>query len=227
MTTREGLRTHRTLIASRSLLAAAAGVVPVPIIDDILASLARAHMLRQIADARQVDVTRDALAVLSDEPQASRTRHAATTGITLVALRKAWRKMFLLLAVTRRGEEFAHSFELGTLFDHYCTRHHVGAAVDGDLAARLRQAFDRVGTQVRKEAALAAGRSLTIRRRPGRELPQNAEPPRSIAPSNESLLAKARRVLDEDVGGLGDAYVRALIAAFDREWEQHKAGAAP
>src|SRR5690349_12961350 len=99
---------NRGLVVSRSLLAAAAGILPVPVMDDVVASLLRARMLRRIAEARQVDIDRDALAILSDEPQVSRLRHMALTGVTLIALRKAWRKMFLLLAVGRRGEEFAH-----------------------------------------------------------------------------------------------------------------------
>src|SRR5262249_9560778 len=112
---------NRGLVVSRSLLAAAAGILPGPGMDDVVAPFLRGRMLRRIADARQVDVSRDALAILADEPQVSRLRHMALTGLTLIALRKAWRKMFLLLAIGRRGAEFAHSFELGTLFDHYCT----------------------------------------------------------------------------------------------------------
>ena len=200
---------NRGLVVSRSLLAAAAGILPVPVMDDVVASLLRARMLRRIADARQVDVSRDALAILADEPQVSRLRHMALTGITLIALRKAWRKMFLLLAIGRRGEEFAHSFELGTLFDHYCTRHHVGPGVDAELAAKLRATFDQIGKSVRRSLIrpqVAAG--ALVRRQ------------QSVMRGEESLLTKTRRVIDEELGAAGDAYATALRHEFDKAWKR-------
>ena len=200
---------NRGLVVSRSLLAAAAGILPVPVMDDVVASLLRARMLKHIAEVRQVDINRDALAILSDEPQVSRLRHMALTGVTLIALRKAWRKMFLLLAVGRRGEEFAHSFELGTMFDHYCTRHHVGPAVDAELAAKLRATFDQVGKSVRKSLvrpSVAAGALVRKEKAP-------------IA-QTESLLGKTRRVIDEELGAAGDAYANALREAFDQAWKR-------
>jgi hypothetical protein len=201
---------NRGLVVSRSILAAAAGILPVPVMDDIVASLLRARMLRRIADARQVDINRDALAILSDEPQVSRLRHMALTGITLIALRKAWRKMFLLLAVGRRGEEFAHTFELGTLFDHYCTRHQVGPAVDAEMAAKLRATFDQVGTQVRRSLVRPSVAAGALVKREREVMPREGE----------SLLSKTRRVLDEELGAAGDAYANGLRDAFDKVWKR-------
>jgi hypothetical protein len=201
---------NRGLVVSRSILAAAAGILPVPVMDDIVASLLRARMLRRIADARQVDVNRDALAILSDEPQVSRLRHMALTGVTLIALRKAWRKMFLLLAVGRRGEEFAHSFELGTLFDHYCTRHHVGPAVDAEMAARLHATIDQVGGSVRKHLVRPSVAAGALQKREREVVPRQGE----------SLLTKTRRVIDEELGAAGDAYANALREAFDKAWKR-------
>lgn len=211
------------LVISRSLLAAAAGVVPVPVLDDLVASFVRARMLRQLAERRQVDLTRDALAILSDEPQASRLRHFAVTGVTLIALRKAWRKLFVLLAAGRRAEEVAHCFELGMLFDHYCARHHVGPALDAERAAKLRAAFDAVGQKVRREAAVAAAR---------RALARGARPPEGdqalerredfrlpVRPERENLFQKIARVLDEELAATGGPYLDALVVAFDATWK--------
>jgi hypothetical protein len=201
---------NRGLVVSRSILAAAAGILPVPVMDDVVASLLRARMLRTIAEVRQVDINRDALAILSDEPQVSRLRHMALTGVTLIALRKAWRKMFLLLAVGRRGGEFAHSFELGTLFDHYCMRHHVGPAVDAELAAKLRATFDQIGGSVRKHLVRPSVAAGALQKRPREVLPREGE----------SLLGKTRRVIDEELGAAGDAYANALREAFDKAWKR-------
>src|SRR5262249_17703379 len=208
----EHLRASRTLIVTRALPAAAAGVVPVPVLDDALAAFVRAHLLRTIADRRQVDMTREALIVLSDEPQMSRLSHMTMTGLTLLALRKAWRKLFLLLAITRRGSEFAHCFELGTLFDHYCARHHVGAAVDTEAALKLRNTVDAVRKRTRRDALFAAFRRATGRR----ALVLAGEP------SAETLAEKASRVFSEEMDGGGAGYVESLVAAFDGTWIRPK-----
>ena len=67
-------------------------------------------------------------------------RNVTLTAATLIALKLAWRKFFALLAIGRRAEEMATSYQLGMVFDHYCAKVHVGAGVDrdagGDAARR-------------------------------------------------------------------------------------------
>jgi hypothetical protein len=169
-------------------------------------------MLREIAERRQVDVTRDAIAILADERETSRLQHAAMTGITLIALRKAWRKLFVLMALSRRVGEFAHAFELGMLFDHYCQNHHVGAALDAEAAQLLRKAIDEVGPTARRQLILAAARQAL-----GGSAPEVALATVGDGEA-ETLLAKTRRVI---TGGLGEGhggYRGALTAAFDARW---------
>ncbi len=139
----EHLKAHRRLILERSVLAGVVGLVPVPLIDDLLTGLVRGRMVRRLAEERKVDLTPSAVLILAEERQATMARNATLTAISLVALRYAWRKVFVALALSRRAEEMAHTFQIGTLFDHYCARHHVGAAVKGAEAARLRYAMEQ------------------------------------------------------------------------------------
>jgi len=79
--------------------------------------------------------------LLGDPREGNGVRNATLTAATLIALKLAWRKFFALLALGRRADEMATSYQLGMLFDHYCAKVHVGAAVDRQQAAFLRQAI--------------------------------------------------------------------------------------
>jgi hypothetical protein len=132
---------NRRLIIRRSLLATAVGgVVPIPVMDDYLAGRVRAGMLMQIADRRKVDLVPSAAELLADPREGTAARNATMTAATLLALKLAWRKFFVLLGAGRRAEEMATTFQVGTLFDHFCAKTHVGAGVDRAAAARIRVA---------------------------------------------------------------------------------------
>ena len=60
------LSEHRRLIVVRSLAAGLAGMTPLPVLDDYLAAVIRRGTLRRIAEARQVDVSPEALRAVSD-----------------------------------------------------------------------------------------------------------------------------------------------------------------
>ena len=99
--------------------------------------------------------------------------NATLTAATLLALKLAWRKFFALLAIGRRADDMATSFQLGMLFDHYCAKVHVGAGIDRVQAAALRQAIFGALSESERQALVAAfregGRVL------GRSLPGGAE----------------------------------------------------
>jgi hypothetical protein len=215
----EHLQAHRRLVVTRALLAAAAGFVPVPVVDDLVVARVRVGLLAAIANGRRVDLSGDALLILGDEPQVSRLKHTAITGLTLVALRRAWRKVFVLLAVLRRSDEFAHTFELGTLFDHYCVRHHVGPAIDAAAAQKLRETILAVGRSSRRDTLRgmleAAARAAVGRMR----WPSPSDVAETDPPLPERFLHKVSRVFSEEFGGRGDAYVRSLIGTFDQAWQ--------
>ena len=136
------LAANRPLIIRRSLLASAVGgVVPIPVMDDYLAGRVRAGMLMRIADRRRVDLAPSSAELLADPREGTSARNATMTAATLVALKLAWRKFFILVGVGRRAEEMATTFQVGTLFDHFCATLHVGAGLDRATAARLRGAI--------------------------------------------------------------------------------------
>ena len=132
---------NRSLIVRRSLLATAVGgVMPIPVMDDYLAGRVRAGMLMQLSDRRKVDLAPSAAELLADPREGTAARNATMTAATLLALKLAWRKFFVVLGAGRRAEEMATSFQVGTLFDHFCAKTHVGAGVDRPGALRIRAA---------------------------------------------------------------------------------------
>jgi hypothetical protein len=136
------LTANRSLIVRRSLLATAVGgVVPLPVMDDYLAGRVRAGMLMQIAERRQVDLAASSAELLADPREGTAARHATMTAATLLALKLAWRKFFLVLGAGRRAEEMTTTFQVGTLFDHFCAKLHVGAGLDRATAIRIRAAI--------------------------------------------------------------------------------------
>ena len=85
-------------------------------------------------------------------------RNATLTAATLLALKLAWRKFFALLAIGRRADDMATSFQLGMLFDHYCAKVHVGAAVDRSQAMALREAIFGALSESERQAFVVAFR---------------------------------------------------------------------
>jgi len=81
------LKVHRRLILERSILAGVVGLVPVPILDDLLTGLVRGRLVRRLAEERQVDLTPSAVLILAEERQATMARNATLTAVSLLALR--------------------------------------------------------------------------------------------------------------------------------------------
>ena len=122
------LAENRRLIVRRALLATAVGgVIPIPVLDDYFAGrCARACSSRSRSGVGSI--SRQASAdLLGDPREGNAVRNATLTAATLLALKLAWRKFFALLAIGRRAEDMATSFQLGMVFDHYCAKLHVGA----------------------------------------------------------------------------------------------------
>src|SRR5262249_42725968 len=83
---------------------------------------------------------------------------ATLTAVTLIAFKFAWRKIFAVLAVGRRAEEMASTFQLGTLFDHYCAKLHVGAGIDRAQATQLRAVIPATLAETERGALVTAVR---------------------------------------------------------------------
>jgi hypothetical protein len=203
----EHLAIHRRLILFRSLISGAAGLVPVPYLDDLLAAQVRAGLVRRIADLRRVDVDRNAVSELAT-PSGSRVLHAAGMGALLLGgAQRVWRRVAASLLVVRRADEAMQSFQIGTLFDHYCARHHVGLGLDGAKARLLREAMEQAIRHARGQALEGAFQRTikTTRKLAGRL-------------TRKQLVEK----VEAELAGPTTAYVATLVGAFDVAWAPHK-----
>lgn len=230
---------NRPQILLRSLLVGLAGLVPVPPLSDYLTESLRRGLLRHVAQARQVDVDDAALDVLvAPEGEQALGTIAKVTGL-LAALRpqRLARRLLGAAVLVKQADESLRAFQQATLLDHYCARHHVGAAIDATRAQALRASMEEVGKSTRREVAgeafqralSAAGRTLQAVPRKllgarGEGQDAAAEPE---APAESAVLVAdaASRRLVRDVGL--HRYSRRLAAAFDRRWRPVKKESAP
>jgi hypothetical protein len=141
---RQHLEGHRRLIIARSLAAAVANAVPVPLLDDWLRATILGSTLRKLAAGHQVDVDEEALSHLvhgrTDPPSLGKLFTDATL---FNIVRHSWRRLVVVVAAMRRVQAAGHYFTLATLFDHYCARMHVGLGISGQAGQELRQVMDR------------------------------------------------------------------------------------
>jgi hypothetical protein len=236
------------LIVRRALLATAVGVViPIPVLDDYFAGRVRAGMLAKIAERRRVDLAPGSAELLGDPREGNSVRNATLTAATLLAIKLAWRKFFALLALGRRADEMATSFQLGMLFDHYCAKVHVGAGVDRAQAALLRQAiFGALSESERQAFVLAFREGGRVLGRSFLEAPNWLS--ERIRLAAEQWAESGGKSTDPDVGGeVGDAgeevrwldraaaavesrlgrveqgYLSGLVQSFERRWREAEA----
>jgi hypothetical protein len=254
---RDGKRLHylganRGLIVKRSLLATAVGgVIPIPVVDDYVASRVRAGLLMKLAEQRQVDLPQSSAELMGDPREGSALRNATLTAITLIALKLAWRKVFAVLAAGRGAEEMANTFQFATLFDHYCAKLHVGAGIDRQRASELRAlihgtvertekvalvAIFRDGSRILGRSLLEAPRWLTTRlgtlaqrwMSTRGDVAATFDPAADVAASGQSQwLDRASAAIEERLGLLGSDYLSLLIDDFERGWAERPPSDAP
>jgi hypothetical protein len=237
------LAANRRFIVQRSLLATAVGgVVPVPVMDEYLAGRVKAGMLMKLAERRQVDLAPSSAELLGDPRGTTAIRNATLTAATLLAIKLAWRKFFAVVAVGRRAEEMTSTFQLGTLFDHYCTKMHVGAGLDRARAIELRDIIHASQAEAERAAVVGAFRegsrvlSQTLLEAPAwanakieraaRRWSQSGGTTTDPLPGHEDERAsdeEARwldRASSEVEGrlGLGQEYLVTLVRTFERRW---------
>ena len=236
------------LILERAALAQVAALLPLPVIDDLLADAARATLLRKIAAARGVGADEAALSILSYvgafEERGVPAALAAHT--TRRLLRRAFRRLAVALHLVGHAGDFATTFALATLFDHYCARHHVGPGLDAARARELRAVIDAAIADARREvarrgmrgAAERTGRLLLGAPRavagvlpllggaagvPAERVPPG-ERPRTVG---GSIVQRSMRAVGGLAGATTRGWIDALVAAFDRRWVERRTGATP
>lgn len=246
----EHLGANRSLVIRRSLLATAVGgIVPVPVMDDYLAGRVRAGLLMTIADRRRVDLAQSSAELLADPREGSAARNATMTAATLLALKLAWRKVFVLLGAGRRAEEMTTTFQVGTLFDHFCAKLHVGAGLDRQAAVQLRAAILAAIRDSEREAIVGVfrdggrvlGRSIgeapawvtrQLRSAVEQYVASGGNPdavPREQAAAGPDIpgidpdarwLDRAAAVVEGRLRGLGHGYLESLVSRFDEHYQR-------
>ncbi len=238
------LAQNRRLIVRRSMLASAlGGLIPVPVMDDLVAGRVRAGLYIKLAATRGVDLPTNAAEVLAEDKGSSAMRNITLTAATLLALRLAWRKFFALLAAGRGAEEMATIFQIATLFDHYCAKLHVGGPLTRAQAAELRQHIHASVSRTSKTKLVGAfreggrilGRSVveapawvsrSLTRYAERWLRTSGHPEAAVGwPPEESeeertWLDRAAHVVEQGLIGLGQDYLGDLIDDFESSWRK-------
>jgi hypothetical protein len=252
---RSYLSENRRLIIGRSLASAAAGALPVPMVEDWLASRIRRGTIRRIAEARSVDASDAAVRAVADGAE-SPPEWADIVGGTVAYrfLARQWRKLLLVYLVARRAQAAARAFLVGTLFDHYCARLHVGMGLDAQRAAELRAVIDRaidvtpggLGRRLFRRGALGAARASVsapvrladavtggmIRRLLSRN--QEVEAVQVVDDAIErqlttkkSFLARSAAALELQVAAEGNPYLERLLGNFDELWRARESARGP
>jgi hypothetical protein len=245
------LAANRRLIIGRSLVAAAAGGVPVPVLEDWLVSRVQRGTIRKIAESRSVDADEAAVRAVADGSEKP-PDWAAIAGGTVLArlLARQWRRLLVVYLVARRAQAATRGFLVGSLFDHYCARLHVGMGLDGRRALELRALIDRaiaetpggLGRRLIRRSALGAARvpgklanAVTggmVRRLLSKN--QEVEAVQVVDESIEqqlntkkSFLARSAAALELQLAAEANPYMERLLDTFDRLWRERQAQRTP
>jgi hypothetical protein len=240
------LSDQRALIIRRSLLAAGlSGLIPVPVMDEYVASRVRAGLYIKIATTRNVDLPQAAADLLSDPQDPSMLRNATMLAAALLAAKLALRKVYALMAAGRGAEDMATNFQFAILVDHYCARLHVGGAVSRPGAAQLHRMIHgsidqtekkvlvsafRDGGKVLAKSVLEAPRWITERLNTyaqrwvatgGRGAPFDpaTDLPPDEAQGTDRWLDRAARVVEEGLGAVSNDYLSGLVDRFEERWK--------
>ena len=246
------LAENRRLVVRRALIATAVGgAIPIPVLDDYFAGRVRAGMLMKIGERRQVDIASSSAELLGDPRDGTAVRNATMTAATLLALKLAWRKYFAVLALGRRAEEMATTFQLGVLFDHYCAKLHVGGEIDRTQATLLRVTIHgalaeseraalvtafREGTRVLGQSALEAPAWMSAKveraaHRWAESGGRSADPGDALDADEAGVGARwvdrAAGAVEERLARAGHGYLLGLVTAFERRLKAAEPPAAP
>ena len=243
---REHLAINRRTIIGRSIASALAGSLPVPLLDDWLASAIRRSLVRRVADSHGVDITADAVIAIADGKSSPPTfAELFGSAVAFKVLSKSFRKLLLTYVTARRAQVAARNFAVATLFDHYCARLHVGLGLNAEQAHELRElivsAIDRTpgslgGRLFRRGLTAAARASMrapvelldvatggAVRRylSSGDEVDAIAEIDSALDVAlhkKSSFLGKAAAGIEMQVSAEMNPYIEKLLTVFEQMW---------
>jgi hypothetical protein len=243
----------RPLIIGRAVVASLVGWIPVPGLDDWLPTAIHRGTIRRIAQARGVDLDEAAVRAIAD-PREKPPSASRLAGVTLAMrlLGRRLRQALVAYAVARRARAAAHSFAHATLFDHYCTRLHVGLGLNAASGAEVRRLIDAamaqtpgsIGRHAFRRAVLGVARAsvrgpsrlvdlitagaLRQRLSRGDEVTAIAEVEtaldRELEPRTGGPLARVVAAVELQLSAEGNPYLDQLIDTFERLWHDSRAG---
>ncbi len=244
------LADNRRVIIGRSFVAAAAGALPIPVFEEWLASRVRRGTIRRIADSRSVDADESAVQAVADGKDRPPDWVDLVGGsIAFRFLARQWRRVLVVVLVARRAQDAARTFLVGTLFDHYCARLHVGLGLNSDRAVELRGLIDRaiaetpgsLGARIFRRGALRAARAGVqgplrladivsggrIRRLLSRNQEVEAvqvvdEEIEEQLQTRKSFLARTAAAAELELAAEGNPYLEQLLHNFDRLWRERE-----
>ncbi|HTE54185.1 MAG TPA: hypothetical protein VK698_25195 [Kofleriaceae bacterium] len=242
---------NRRRIIARSLASAAAGALPIPVLEDWLESRIRRGTIRKIAESRSVDASESAIRAVADGKEKPPEWAELVGGsIAYRFLARQWRRLVVVYLVARRAQAASRSFLVSTLFDHYCARLHVGMGLDAGRAAELRGLIDRaiaetpggLGRRMFRRGALGAARAgvkapirladVVTRGMVRRLLSRNDEVEAEQVveavierqlETRKGVLARSVAAMELQLAAEANPYVDNLIDAFDRLWRERQA----
>jgi len=155
-TRRDYLNGQRRMIIARSLVGSLASILPLPFLDDYAKLAVVGGGYKRIAASHGVDLDDKAVAALvhGTTTPPSLTDMAAS-GIVYRIAGLAAKRMLFALATVNRARAATRTFMTMTLFDHYCSKLHVGAGLDGKTALALRDEIQRAIEQTPGALAFA------------------------------------------------------------------------
>lgn len=225
------LKQNRGVVLGVSLVCGAVGLIPVPLIPDLIIAGLRHWLLLYLARRREVKVSAHGARVVMERLRVTPDRLAriAATLAGMRSLRKLARAVLLFL----RFEDVVQTFLLGTYFDYYLLRYHEDDELSPSQAARVHEAADRalamahvdvLAALFRKVAANMISAGLYIPRimwdlaaaaLRGEDEAAQIE----YIEDSRGLLARAVDLLEQELADTRRVTVEAICEGFDHAWK--------
>jgi hypothetical protein len=254
--TREHLREHRRLIIGRSLAAALVGALPVPVVEEWLSATIQRGTVRRVAQNRGVDIDEEGVKAVADGPHDVTPQWAEILSGKLLFrfLTRSWRRVLVVALAARRMQSARDHYLVGTLFDHYCARLHVGMGIDDNGGREVRRFIDRaiaetgggLSQTVFRRALVAAARTSVrlpfdllnwasggaVRRLLKRQGEFEAATDVDAAlekhlGENTSFLARATAAIELSIAAEANPYLQDLVEHFERLWRERHVAKSP
>ena len=230
--TLEQLKQNRGVVLGVSLVCGAVGLIPLPLIPDLVISGLRHWLLLHLARRHDVAISAHGARVVMERLRVSPDRLARVlaTLAGLRSLRKLARAMLLFL----RFEDVVHTFLLGTYFDYYLLRYHEDDELSPAQAARVHEAADRALTMAHLDVLAALFRKVVAKMiSAGLYIPRimwdlaaavlrGEEEAAQIEHIEDSrgLLARAVDLLEHELEDTRRVTVEAICEGFDHAWKR-------